>query len=60
MQKSTKRALSIIEFCYEYGIGRTQFYEEVNTGRLQVRKMASKTLVLRTDAENWLNSLPTR
>jgi len=54
----TKRALSVKEFCEQYGVGMTQFYAEVKEGRLPVRKMGRKSLVIRDDAENWLQSLP--
>lgn len=51
-------AFTVAQFCHRYQIGRTRFYEEVNSGRLPLRKLGRKTLVTRTDAENWLRSLP--
>ncbi|WP_339032654.1 helix-turn-helix domain-containing protein [Bradyrhizobium symbiodeficiens] len=54
----TPRALTVKEFCHQYGIGQTQFYEEVKEGRLPVRKVGRKSLVARDDAEIWLRSLP--
>jgi hypothetical protein len=51
-------AFTVAQFCHRYQIGRTRFYEEVNSGRLPLRKLGRKTLVTKTDAENWLLSLP--
>jgi hypothetical protein len=58
MSTNAKRALSRQEFCDVYGIGQTRFYEEVKEGRLPVRKVGRKTIVLRDDAESWLQRLP--
>ena len=55
---STKGALSVTEFLAWASIGRTKFYEEVNADRLKIRKIGRKTLILRADAEAWLNALP--
>ena len=52
-------AMSVDEFCRWACIGRTKTYDEAKAGRLQLRKIGSKTVVLRTDAEQWLRSLPT-
>ncbi|MDA9539646.1 hypothetical protein ACM41_26460 [Bradyrhizobium sp. CCBAU 21362] len=54
----TPRALTVKEFCQQYGIGQTQFYEEVKEKRLTVRKVGRKSLITRDDAEIWLRSLP--
>lgn len=40
------------------GIGRTKAYEEINAGRLKVRKNGSRTIVLAQDARDYLNGLP--
>lgn len=53
-----KAAFSVNEFMAAYGIGRTKFYQEINEGRLRIRKVGKRTLVAKVDAENWLNSLP--
>jgi hypothetical protein len=58
MSTDTKRGLSVKEFLGEYGIGLTHFYKEVNEGRLRVRKVGRRTIVVRDDAESWLQSLP--
>jgi len=51
-------AYSISLFCDRFQIGRTKFYEEVKSGRLSARKIGTKTLILRPDAERWATSLP--
>ena len=52
-------AFSVKEFCDRYDIGLTAFYEEVNEGRLTVKKRGSRTLVPRSNARAWFNALPT-
>jgi len=56
---ATSGAMSVDEFCRWACIGRTKTYAEAKAGRLQLRKIGSKTVILRTDAEQWLRSLPT-
>ena len=51
-------AMDVNEFCRWACIGKTKAYAEVKAGRLLVRKIGAKTIVLRSDAETWLNSLP--
>jgi hypothetical protein len=55
---TTGGAMSVAEFCRWASIGRTKFYSEIQSGRLQLRKIGSKSVVLMRDAETWLNSLP--
>lgn len=56
--QTQKGAYSVTEFMAWASIGRTKFYQEVNAGRLKIRKIGSKTVVTAFDAEAWLNSLP--
>ena len=51
-------AFSIEQLCKWSSIGRSTIYEEIREGRLQVRKVGRRTIVLREDAERWLSSLP--
>lgn len=51
-------ALTIEGFRARYNIGRTKTYEEINSGRLPVRKVGAKTLISVADAERWLAGLP--
>lgn len=52
------RAMSIAEFCRDYGTGRTTAYQEIKAGRLRAVKCGKRTLVTLDDAEAWLRSLP--
>jgi hypothetical protein len=40
------------------GIGLTKFYEEVNAGRLKVKKAGGRTVVPAAEIEAWLAALP--
>lgn len=51
-------AFTVNEFLAWAKIGRTKAYQEIDEGRLKVRKLGRKTLILRTDAEAWLQALP--
>jgi excisionase family DNA binding protein len=52
------RAMSVLEFCQRYGLGRTSAYQEIQAGRLRARKVGRRTIVTQDDAENWLRRLP--
>lgn len=49
---------TVDEFCFWVRIGRSKFYQEVAAGKLKLHKVGRKSVVLRSDAEEWLNSLP--
>jgi hypothetical protein len=51
-------AYPLPDFLKLAGIGRTKAYEEINAGRLKVRKNGNRTIVLAADAKAWLDSLP--
>jgi hypothetical protein len=55
----SKLAFSIDELVQSSGLGRTLIYEEINAGRLIVRKAGRRTIVRDEDARAWLASLPT-
>lgn len=55
---TTKGALSVQEFLHWASIGRNKFYQEVNAGRLKMRKVGRKSVITMPDAEAWLQSLP--
>lgn len=55
---SQKGAMSVEEFLHWASIGRTKFYQEVNEGRLKLRKIGRKSVITNADAEAWLNNLP--
>ena len=54
-----KAAMSVNEFCGWAGIGRSKFYQEVADGRIPIRKIGRRSVVLIADAQSWLESLPT-
>jgi len=51
-------AFTVDEFLTWARIGRTKLYQEIKEGRITPRKLGRKTLILRADAEAWLNNLP--
>ncbi|WP_425416136.1 helix-turn-helix transcriptional regulator [Oricola indica] len=55
---ATNGAFAVTSFCEWAGISRSTLYREIAAGRIQTRKAGSRTLILRAEAEAWLNSLP--
>ncbi|WP_041594768.1 helix-turn-helix domain-containing protein [Brucella microti] len=55
---SQKVAFTVNEFCEIYGISRSLTYTELRAGRLTARKIGRRTIILKTDADAWLGSLP--
>ena len=49
-----KAAYSINEFCASHNIGRTQAYQEINAGRLEIAKIGKRTIVPVPSARKWL------
>ena len=58
MQNLNTGALTVKEFLSWARISRTTFYSQVNKGKIPLKKVGKRSLVLRSDAESWLNSLP--
>ncbi|MCC2654629.1 MAG: helix-turn-helix protein [Microvirga sp.] len=54
----SQSALQIEEVAKRASIGRTKVFEEIRSGRLPARKLGRRTIVLTSDFDNWLNSLP--
>jgi hypothetical protein len=52
-------ALSVLDFCRTYAVGRSRAYEILNAGLVEARKFDKKTLIDRASAEQWYQSLPT-
>jgi excisionase family DNA binding protein len=55
---SHREAFAVSEFCERYGICRETFYQEVRRGRLRALKLGAKTIVLKTDADAWVATMP--
>ncbi len=53
-----KTAYSIDELAKTGPLGRTSLYEAIRTGQLTARKFGTRTFVLATDFEAFLNNLP--
>ena len=58
VSKFNKLAYQLAEFCDLAGIGKSLAYEEIRAGKLIARKARGRTLILHTDGENYLASLP--
>jgi hypothetical protein len=54
----TPIALSIKDFCQNYGVGRSLTYQLIGAGILEAKKQGAKTLIDRASAERWYRSLP--
>lgn len=50
-------AYSIEEASALSGIGRTKIYEAINLNQLKARKFGKRTLILKSDLEEFLNKL---
>lgn len=50
--------LSVIEAARIAGVGRSTLYEALASGKLQARKLGTRTIILETDLRAWLASLP--
>lgn len=51
-------AFTLPEFMRAFRIGRTTMYAEIKAGRLRVRKLGAKSLILKSDAIAWAQALP--
>ena len=54
----TKSAYTINEAINEIGIGRTKLYAEIKDGKIQIRKIGRKSIILADELLKYLNSLP--
>ena len=53
-----REALSISEVCAAIGVGRTKIYEAIANGGLKARKVGNRTLILKDELRQFLESLP--
>jgi excisionase family DNA binding protein len=56
---SPRPTLSINETAAALGCSRSHIYNEVRSGRLVARQTRGRTIVLTSDFDNYLKSLPT-
>lgn len=47
------KAFSIPQFCDAYGVGRTQVFEEIKTGRLKTYKVGRRRFISATAGDAW-------
>ena len=52
--------MTVAEFLSRYSCSRTEFYRQVNAGRIPLVKLGTASRVTRKDAEAWAASLPVR
>lgn len=50
--------LSVAEACRIAGLGRTAVYEAISDGRLLARKAGKRTIILRSELQQFLTALP--
>jgi excisionase family DNA binding protein len=59
MESSSRIAFSVDEFAKSAGLGRTQIYKEIASGRLHPLKVGKRTLITANEAQRWLERLAT-
>ena len=57
-EKMPKFVYHIAEACVVSGLGRTRLYEEIACGRLDARKLGSKTVITAESLRKYTESLP--
>jgi excisionase family DNA binding protein len=55
-----KATLSLDEAARLAGCGRSTIYRSIRNGTLVARKMRTRTVILRTDLDQWLAALPVK
>jgi len=53
-------AYTVEGFSNAYDLSKASTYIEIRSGRLTARKLRSKTLILKSEAERWAESLPVK
>lgn len=53
-----KQTLSIAETTKVLGVGRSTLYALIKEGRLPVRKLGTRTLILKVDLDDFIAALP--
>jgi excisionase family DNA binding protein len=50
-------AYTVGRFCAAFGVGKTFVYEQIKAKKLRAVKTGARTLILRRDAEAWVDAL---
>ncbi len=53
-----KLGLTVDDLVAASGLGRTSIYAQIRDGRLVARKCGRRTIILPSDATDWLKNLP--
>lgn len=51
---------TVSDFLSRYSISRSEFYRQVNAGKIPLIKLGSASRVARVDAEAWVSGLPVK
>lgn len=54
-----KELYTVPEFLTDFAVSRSEFYRQVNKGKIRLLKMGTASRIRREDAEAWVASLPT-
>jgi hypothetical protein len=52
-----QEADSVNDFCVRYNCSRTDFYRQINAGKISILKRGRRTFVSRTEGRRWFASL---
>lgn len=52
-----KELYSVNEFCQAYNVSRTDFYRQLQSGRISILKRGRRSFIARETAEKWVASL---
>jgi hypothetical protein len=53
-----RNCLSLDEFCFRNGIGRTTAYMEIKEGRVRAKKVGKRTLISLEEEARWFGGAP--
>lgn len=53
-----RKVYTIDQVCEIAQIGRTRLYQEIRDRRLKTKKLGARTLILESELDRWLESLP--
>lgn len=56
--QSPRIALTLKEACDRAGVGRSTLYRAAIAGKLAIRKLGGKSIILAADLDAWLSNLP--
>ncbi|MGU3463571.1 helix-turn-helix domain-containing protein [Methylobacterium sp. C33D] len=57
---ASTQVLTIAEMCATYRISKNRVFDEMRAERLPAKRIGSRVLISREDAQTWWNTLPSR